>query len=164
MSNIVETTPEKVLTPEEQDVLLVREMRKRIIENYTKVELPKNPNEMQLLLAVLRDVDGSAISRMKIQSDERTAGNNIEATKALMTSILKNIDPTKIGRAAVGDDVIDVTAHAPTLDDSIKTRDFVPGEFDQGTKNLTYDEFMKKNAHLRGMGEGPAAEEETPDT
>ena len=129
-------------TPEAEDIELVRGIRKTIVSELTKDKVPvEDPDKLDVLLTVLKDIDHSANTRLRIKTEEKAARNQ-EQENNLIASVLRQIQPGKL--AAPIDVEATVVRETPSLPDGLVTREYVPGEMDQGTDNTTYEEFMKR--------------------
>ena len=126
---------------DEAELLFSRNIRLELVKQYTKDgRIPQDPEQAEVLLKALKDMDASTFTRMKLKSDEKNTAA-VANSAALVAEALKSINGNT-GRGNV--DVIDAAARQiQELPDHLKRQDFIPGEMDQGTQNTTYDAFMK---------------------
>ena len=153
---LIPLMPEVVLADYEpvNDLQYTRSVRSAILKSLAGDGLPRDPRAISVVLATLKDIDGSALNQMKIKSDEK--GQDLQAQNmAMVRAFLAEAGGFKAPLRAVGQ-VLGLTA-PPTLSDDIVTRDFVPGELVQGTIDQTYDEFIERTGELE------LAKEDAPD-
>lgn len=137
--------PEHELS-DEAELLFTRNLRVELVRQYTKDgRIPQDPEQAEVLLRALKDMDSSTFTRMKIKSDEKNT-TAMANSAALVAEALKQIngntgrvDPTTV--LAATKTVEELPAH-------LKRTDFVPGEMDQGTVNTTYDAFIKSSPDI----------------
>ena len=134
------TGPKDALS-DEAELLFSRNIRLELVKQYTSSgRIPQDPEQAEVLLKALKDMDASTFTRMKIKSDEKNT-TAVANSAALVAEALKSINGNT-GRGTV--DVVDVAVRrVQELPDHLKRQDFIPGEMDQGTQNTTYDAFMK---------------------
>ena len=126
---------------DEAELLFSRNIRLELVKQYTKDgRIPQDPEQAEVLLKALKDMDASTFTRMKIKSDEKNT-TAMANSAALVAEALKTINGNT-GRG-VTNAVDTVVQQVQELPEHLKRQDFIPGEMDQGTQNTTYDAFMK---------------------
>lgn len=126
---------------DEAELLFSRNIRLELVKQYTRDgRIPQDPEQAEVLLKALKDMDTSTFTRMKIKSDEKNTATMANSA-ALVAEALKSINGNT-GRATV-EATETAVRQIQELPDHLKRTDFVPGEMDQGTQNSTYEEFMK---------------------
>lgn len=129
---------------DEAELLFSRNIRLELVKQYTRDgKIPQDPEQAEVLLKALKDMDASTFTRMKIKSDEKNTAAAANSA-ALVAEALKSINGNT-GRGEIIDVAVAtvVTPIVQELPDHLKRKDFIPGEMDQGTQNTTYDAFMK---------------------
>lgn len=121
-----------------QDLNYTRKVRGMIVKGIAGEGVPSDPKQLGMLLNTLKDLDSAALGQMRIKSDEK--GQDLQAQhQALVREFLSQSSGS---RPPVREASTDPTStQPPTLDDTVDTRDFVPGELQQGTVNGTFDQF-----------------------
>ena len=126
---------------DEAELLFSRNIRLELVKQYTSSgRIPQDPEQAEVLLRALKDMDSSTFTRMKIKSDEKNT-TAMANSAALVAEALKTINGNT-GRG-VANAVDTVVQQVQELPEHLKRQDFIPGEMDQGTQNTTYDAFMK---------------------
>ena len=126
---------------DEAELLFSRNIRLELVKQYTSSgRIPQDPEQAEVLLRALKDMDSSTFTRMKIKSDEKNT-TTMANSAALVAEALKTINGNT-GRG-VTNAVDTVVQQVQELPEHLKRQDFIPGEMDQGTQNTTYDAFMK---------------------
>ena len=120
------------------DLEFTRSVRKRIVSTLTEKDIPKDPDELRLLLTTLTDLDRSSLGRMKIKSDDKNTSDSINAQAAIATLLMK-VDPTRV--ASIGR----TERSIPTLGNDVSPPDLIDGETSIGTQTGTYEDFASKN-------------------
>ena len=134
------TGPKDALS-DEAELLFSRNIRLELVKQYTSSgRIPQDPEQAEVLLRALKDMDSSTFTRMKIKSDEKNT-TAMANSAALVAEALKTINGNT-GRG-VANAVDTVVQQVQELPEHLKRQDFIPGEMDQGTQNTTYDAFMK---------------------
>ena len=134
------TGPKDALS-DEAELLFSRNIRLELVKQYTSSgRIPQDPEQAEVLLRALKDMDSSTFTRMKIKSDEKNT-TAMASSAALVAEALKTINGNT-GRG-VTNAVDTVVQQVQELPEHLKRQDFIPGEMDQGTQNTTYDAFMK---------------------
>ena len=140
---IVFNGPEDSLS-DEAELLFTRNVRLSLIKQYTKNGIvPQDPEQAEVLLKALKDMDGSTFTRMKIRADDKANETNANSA-ALIAEALKSINgntgrvevDTATALTAIPEAVLQLPPH-------LQKAEVIPGELDQGTQNTTYEEFMK---------------------
>lgn len=143
-NNVVSFTGPADTLVDEAELLYARNIRLELVKQYTRNgKIPQDPEQAEVLLRALKDMDTSTFTRMKIKSDEKNTATMANSA-ALVAEALKSINgnttrgnvPESIA-TSVGADVVE------QLPEHLKRTEFIPGEMDQGTQNTTYDAFMK---------------------
>lgn len=126
---------------DEAELLFSRNIRLELVKQYTSSgRIPQDPEQAEVLLRALKDMDSSTFTRMKIKSDEKNT-TAMANSAALVAEALKTINGNT-GRG-VANAVDTVVQQVQELPEHLRRQDFIPGEMDQGTQNTTYDAFMK---------------------
>lgn len=126
-------------TLEEQDLNRTRQVRSDIITEMTKEGLKVDDNErLKLLLTVLTDTDRSALSRMKIKSEDKNGAANA-STAAVIANFLAKVDVNNARLAQP------YSGEAPSLPDSVPAPVVLPGETEVGVRNTDFDAFSKEH-------------------
>lgn len=140
---IVFNGPEDTLS-DEAELLFTRNVRLSLVKQYTKNGIvPQDPEQAEVLLKALKDMDGSTFTRMKIRADDKANETNANSA-ALIAEALKSINgntgrvevDTATALTAIPEAVLQLPPH-------LQKAEVIPGELDQGTQNTTYEEFMK---------------------
>lgn len=127
---------------DEAELLFTRNLRVELVKQYTRDgRIPQDPEQAEVLLRALKDMDASTFTRMKIKSDDKNTAVMANSA-ALIAEALKQVNGntgkiTILENAAVTNVVAELPSH-------LKRDGFISGELDQGTVNTTYDEFIKK--------------------
>lgn len=127
-------------TTESQDLEFTRDLRKRLISDMTKDNLPTDNRDRITLLAALNDMDRSALAVMKIKSDEGI-GNKAAEAQAIIAAMLTHPDIKKIGRAEVIDGATRVVDDLP---EGVGVVDVLPDELSTNHVTEGYEDFMKR--------------------
>lgn len=126
-----------------QDMLYVRNARGLMLKAVAGQGIPRNTKDMQLVMTLLKDMDGAALGQMRIKSDEK--GQDLQSQhQALVRTFLAGAGGFKAPLREANENTA-----APSLDDAVETREFVPGELTQGTVNSTYEEFVARTGELQ---------------
>lgn len=134
-----------------QDLLYVRSVRGQVLKAVAGKGLPKNKEDLTLVVSLLNDIDRSAIGQLRIKSDEK--GQDLQSQhQALVRAFLAGSGGFKAPLRTSNTDVPSIT-----LDDSISTREFVPGELLQGTINDNFENFVGRTGAVE------LAKEDAPD-
>ena len=140
-NKIIPFTGPKDALSDEAELLFSRNIRLELVKQYTSSgRIPQDPEQAEVLLRALKDMDSSTFTRMKIKSDEKNT-TAMASSAALVAEALKTINGNT-GRG-VTNAVDTVVQQVQELPEHLKRQDFIPGEMDQGTQNTTYDAFMK---------------------
>lgn len=124
----------------QRDLLNVRNVRVSIINYFGNRGVPKDAKEAAVLLASLKDIDASALGQMRIKVDEKQAELG-EQQRLAAIAVLRHMTQLKNDGQII--DVAPVEPReTPVLPDDVLTRDFVPGESEQGTVNQTFEQFQ----------------------
>lgn len=127
-----------------QDLHYTRAVRGVVLKSLAGEGLPRDPRALAVVLATLKDIDGSALNQMKIKSDEK--GQDLQSQhSAMVRAFLAEAGGFKAPLRAVAE----VLTLPPVLSDDVTTREFVPGELVQGTVDQTYDEFITRTGELK---------------
>lgn len=123
--------------PNEDEVLAyVHQKRLAVVENITSKGIPTDVDNVKLLLTALKDMDGQAIGRKRIKSEERNSDLNAQSAALiakLLTTANFNLPRTNTLK--------DLNA-VPVLPDTIKPPVLVHGEIDIVTTDIGYEEFI----------------------
>lgn len=127
-----------------QDLIFTRNVRGQIVQGLAGSGIPSDPKALQVLMSTLKDMDSSALGQMRIKSEEK--GQDLQAQhQALVREMLVNMSGMRPPeRRTAGQE-----AAPPQLPDDVQTRDFVPGELQQGTVNKTFDEFTAQQGGVQ---------------
>lgn len=129
------------ITQEEQDLNRTRQVRSDIITEMTKEGIKvDDPEKVKLLLTVLTDTDRSALSRMKLKSDDKNNANNAGAA-AVIAEFLNKVTVNNGGFNGMS------AGQIPTLPDTVPVPKLAPGETDIGVTNTNFESFSK--AHFK---------------
>ena len=131
----LENIPE--LPSEEQMMALVHHKRMHVVNYLCKdaQSVPGDPENIKVLLTVLKDIDSNALTRKRIKSDERS--NDIQSQSAeLIAKILASSNNRNAGVT------ISMPYSVPTLPKTISDPVLVPGEADIGATDITYETFI----------------------
>lgn len=122
-----------------KDLHYTRSIRGLIVKGIAGDGIPSDPKALGLLMATLKDMDSAALGQMRIKSEEK--GQELQAQQqALVREYLSQAGGVR-PPARQNTDAGAAPVAPPSLDDSVDTRDFVPGELQQGTVNQTFEEF-----------------------
>ncbi len=120
-----------------KDLHYTRKVRGMIVKGLAGNGIPNDPKALGMLLNTLKDLDSSALGQMRIKSEE--AEQNLQAKQqALVREFLAQ---STGARPPARNQPDNAPTAVPVLADGIDTRDFVPGELQQGTVSRTFDEF-----------------------
>lgn len=123
------------LITEDDVIQYTRSKRKDLVEELTKNGAPKDKDEQHVLLSALDGLDRSALTRLKIKTEE-TNNKNQQNIAALMAKVLTSINPSETF-------VVEGTCREiPILDERIPDPILVAGETDLNPEQLDYDKFM----------------------
>lgn len=133
------TTNDQNITQEEQDLNRTRQVRSDIITEMTKEGIKvDDPEKVKLLLTVLTDTDRSALSRMKMKSDDKANAANAGAA-SIIADFLNKVSVGNGGFNGMS------SGQIPSLPDSVPVPNLVPGETDIGVANTNFDTFSKQH-------------------
>ncbi len=120
-----------------KDLHYTRKVRGMIVKGLAGNGVPTDPKALGMLLNTLKDLDSSALGVMRIKSEE--ADQNLQAKQqALVREFLAQSAGV---RPPTRQQASNAPTEPPSLADGVSTRDFVPGELQQGTVHGTFDEF-----------------------
>ncbi len=130
---------------EVNEMLYVRNTRMAINRHLMpNGQIPNDPEQLDFLMKNLKDMDGSAVARSRIKSEEKTS----EAANASMIALVgQTLQAMRGGRALPPVDVIDVEAAVigvPQLPEHLERKDFVEGEMQIGTIHEDVDAFKQR--------------------
>jgi hypothetical protein len=131
---------------EQAELLFVRNLRLKVTKSLLVAgAIPDDPNKLDFLLRNLKDMDGSAIARSKIKSDEKVA-DQTASTIGMVTNVLTAL---RGGKALPPEDITDILnpeESAPKLPGELDTFTFVPGESQIGSVTEDIDTFRARMA------------------
>lgn len=136
------------------DLMQVRNVRATLFNAITHNGLINDPEMIEMVMNILKDMDNSTLKQMRIKVDEKAAQSNEEHARAIAAAALAVLSENKVRQPA--QEILEGT-EIPELPDDIVTRDFVQGEHTQGTVHQTFEDFQAK------MGEIELAKEDAPD-
>lgn len=123
--------------PDEQSILAyTHNKRTELITEITKDGAPKDNDSQKVLLSALKDMDSSALSRLRIAVEVKNSANNAQNAE-IITEILKRTNSNMFM-------AVNCNREIPVLPESIPTPALVPGELSTVIETETIDEFMKK--------------------
>lgn len=133
-----------------KDMLDVRNVRAMIANYLGSRGVPADMKEVMVLQGILKDIDSAALGQMRIAAEEKTADMNEQNRQAVLAVLghltsVKNAGQTLVPGAT--------RTEAPKLPDDVQTRDFVPGESEQGTVQQTFEEFQKQTGEIKLDGD-----------
>lgn len=122
-----------------EDELLsyTREKRKALVEKLTDGGVPTDTKDQSILLAALDGLDRSALTRMRIRTDEKANTDNANAA-AIIAKTLMSIRSNSGFLSHTTDREI------PVLSNDIPHPELVPGEIEINPVQEDYDAFMKR--------------------
>jgi hypothetical protein len=122
----------------EADIAFVQGKRKEIVYKLMPDgKPPSDTKEMSILLTALDGIDRSALTRLRIKSDEKTADSMVGGA-AIIAKALGMISPQNFMQG----DVTDAEVKPPQLGSGIPAPVLSPGEVEEGTRNISYKEVM----------------------
>ena len=121
----------------------VQQQRKNIVDVLTKDGVPKDPEDVKVLLGALKDMSGQAIQKKRLKIDEKHNANQEEATQ-LISQMLDMVSQNSHG-SHKHVHVIEHTARPiPCLPDDFEKPVLVEGETSTTISTMDYDSFMSK--------------------
>lgn len=122
------------------DLIRTRNIRASIANHFGQRGVPADVREATLLLDTLKAMDASALGQMRVKVDEKIADLGAQQRLAAI-AVLQYVKERRDNGEEL-EVAVPVNKEPPTLDDSIVTRDFVPGEDKVGQINQTFEEFQ----------------------
>lgn len=120
-----------------KDLHYTRTVRGMIVKGIAGDGIPSDPKAITVLLSTLKDMDSAALGQMRIKSEE--ADQNLQAQQQ---ALVREFLAQSVGMKPPTRNQSETAAtEPPSLPDTIPTREFVPGELQQGTVSRTFDEF-----------------------
>lgn len=133
----------RVLTSSEL-IKKTQRMRNLLVDKITKdgLEIPEDPDTVKLLLEVMKDADRTALSELKINTDDQNAQQDRLAAMAIASlgSKMGSVNPFEVVVSTQDSYDSRVTADLKQLPNISP----VPGNLDIGIANETYDSFIAK--------------------
>lgn len=125
---------------EEGILAMGKEVRRGLLVDMLKDGIPSASKDQYRMMKLLEDMDGSALAKLKIGSDDDNADADRRA-QLMIASMQRNLEganPLKAGGGQVG--------HVPSVvAGEIPTVTAKPGEDSVGISELTYKEFSKED-------------------
>lgn len=131
------------------DILAVRNLRGQLVNFLGQRGAPTDMREMAMLTGLLKDMDSSALGRMRITVDEKQA----DISEQNRMAVLAVLDHLTSARDA-GHDLVPPPlsrSEPPVLPDDVQTREFVAGEAGQGTVQETFEQFQARTGEAIEM-------------
>ena len=139
----------------EEDLVHIRNFRAIFVNALSGQGLPADLDDRKMILQILKDMDGSAMSAIRIKAESEST-DKMEQMR-LMASEMMNL--AMKGNIIRSRDVVDVIPRdvggVPVLPDDDTIRPFIPGEATQGTVHNTFELFQKTGGdiELKGVDE-----------
>lgn len=132
----------------EEDLALVRNMRACLFNMIKDKNVTGDIELFNAVRGLLKEIDGSALAAIRIKVDAQK-GTDEDRTRALASAMLDLIHERRVPAPKI-EEVTDVTPRViPVLPDTVVTRDFVPGEMDQGTINQNFEDFQRNHGEVK---------------
>ena len=131
------TDENQQMNPDDADLELVRQLRRKIVNDLTAKGLPDGPEDRDFLLKAADGLAKTALGKKKLNVDAGLATSNAE----IAATLAKAFNDIRLQTAFVADG----GGSIPTLPDEFKQPSVVPGELtDVGTDITGYRSFMQK--------------------
>lgn len=113
--------------------------RKELVDTLCEKGVPTDPKEQQVLLAALGDMDRTALTKKRLNSDNNNAAADREAQLAIAAIYQRvgNRSPFEVDANAP---IEGVAIEVP--EKLVEKLELVPGETEIGVKEMTYSQFM----------------------
>lgn len=125
---------------EDAELLFVRNIRLEAIrQSMANGKIPSDPDQAEVLVKLLKDMDQSALTRKKLKAEQEQSQQLGDMT-SVVAELLKNLN----GQSGLINPEENKNKQIEEIPEDKEVKDLLPGELEQGIVNDTYENFMQR--------------------
>lgn len=125
---------------EDAELLFVRNIRLEAIrQSMANGKIPSDPDQAEVLVKLLKDMDQSALTRKKLKAEQEQSQQLGDMT-SVVAELLKNLN----GQSGLINPEENKNKQIEEIPEDKEVKDLLPGELEQGIVNDNYENFMQR--------------------